>query len=146
MNLLSDEEQAEFEIENLIVRLNKGMPADWRAPEPESTCDRNVRFILDMGVEIANQVVLIIRTGRDDITRGIIALPSHFDLPETEEGPYRVREAVRLAKLYAVHFTDRVIVDIESSQLWDPKWGDLEIPPLLIQNGNTDHQGSHHRS
>lgn len=122
------EDQAEAELDILILRLNRGMPADWKAPVPESTRGRRVRLILDMEAEIANQVVLIIRTGKDGVTRGIIALPSYLELPETEEGPYPAKEAVLLAKRYALHFTDRVIVDIESSQLWDPKWGQLEMP------------------
>lgn len=123
------EDQAEAEIDLLILSLDRGMPADWKTPEPENTCGRKVHFILDMGAEIANQVVLIIRTGKDGVARGIIALPSYFDLPETEEGPYPVKEALRLAKRYALNYgTDRVIVDIESSQLWDKTWGVLEMP------------------
>ena len=129
MNLLSDEEQAEFEIESLIIRLNRGVPADWQPDEPLETRGRKVRFVLDMGVEIANQVVLIIRTSLDGVTRGVIAVPAYFDLPETEEGPYRIKEALKHAKHYALGYgTERVIVDIESSQLWDPKWGKLEMP------------------
>lgn len=133
MNLLADADQAEAELDILILSLNRGIPADWKRPGPESTRGRRVRLILDMGTEIANQVVLIIRTGKDGVTRGIIALPSYFEMPETEEGPYPVEEAVRLAKRYALHFTERVMVDIESSQLWDRKWGELETPTAGAQ-------------
>lgn len=73
-------------------------------------------------------IVLIIRTGNDGVVRGRISLPQWYELPETWDGPHDAASAVRLAGDYAgAYGYQGVAVDIESSQLWDPAWGELSV-------------------
>lgn len=129
MNLLSDEEQSEFEIQDLVNRLNRCIPPGWRAPLPEhKRIPRPVyRLLVDELEPFA--LVVIIRTGEGGVTRGLVGVPQHGDLPEFHEGPFSVVKALRIADRWAYRYGyEEVHVDIESSQLWDKAWGELEMP------------------
>jgi len=74
-------------------------------------------------------IILIIRTGGDGIVRATISLPEWQEMPEGWDGPHEMHVAVPLADDYAHEYGYRgIAVDIESSQLWDPAWGELEKP------------------
>jgi hypothetical protein len=83
-------------------------------------------YLLEVDDPDERSIILIIRTGKDGIVRGMISLPQWQEMPEFWEGPYDVADAVRLADEYAWHYGYHgIAIDIESSQLWDPKWGEL---------------------
>lgn len=129
MNLLSDEEQAAFEIEELIIRLNRGMPANWKPPEPEPRRIPSANYVLLVDELLPYALVVVIRTGEDGVTRGVVGVPEHADLPEFHEGPYPVRKALRVANRWAYRYGhEDVFIDIESSQLWNDSWGELSMP------------------
>ena len=129
MNLLSDEEQAAFEIEELIIRLNRGMPANWKPPEPEPRRIPSANYVLLVDELLPYALVVVIRTGEDGVTRGVVGVPEHNDLPEFHEGPFPVRKALRVANRWAHRYGhEDVFIDIESSQLWDESWGELSMP------------------
>jgi len=129
MNLLSDEEQAAFEIEELIIRLNRGMPANWKPPEPEPRRIPSANYVLLVDELLPYALVVVIRTGEDGVTRGVVGVPEHNDLPEFHEGPFPVRKALRVASRWAHRYGhEDVFIDIESSQLWDKSWGELSMP------------------
>ena len=129
MNLLSDEEQAAFEIEELIIRLNRGMPANWKPPEPEPRRIPSANYVLLVDELLPYALVVVIRTGEDGVTRGVVGVPEHNDLPEFHEGPFPVRKALRVANRWAHRYGhEDVFIDIESSQLWDKAWGELSMP------------------
>lgn len=47
------------------------------------------------------------------------------------DGPHNVGATITLAHDYAdAYGYYGIAIDIESSQLWDPAWGDLQIPNL----------------
>lgn len=119
--------QAAFEIEQLIRKLNAGMPEDWQPEQLPAYPKMKPVFIHTLDPTDDGAIILIIRTGKDGIQRGMIALPRlDFGGPEMSEGPYSAREAARLAKRYAKEYGfGRVVVDIEGSQLWKQNWGRL---------------------
>lgn len=119
--------QADFEIERLIMTLNRGRPVDWH-PEPFPVYpDLEPVFVHVIDPADDGSIILIIRTGSDGVTRGIIALPKlDFISPEVSDGPHLAPEVIALARRYAVEYGyGRIVVDIESSQLWDASWGTL---------------------
>ena len=123
------EDNAEAEIEALIIRLNRGRPVDWKPPEPEPRRIPSANYLLLVDELLPFALVVVIRTGEDGVTRGIVGVPEHNDLPEFHEGPFPVRKALRVANRWAHRYGhEDVFIDIESSQLWDPKWGALGMP------------------
>lgn len=123
------EDNAAAEIEALNIRLSKGRPADWKPPEPEPRRIPSANYVLLVDELLPYALVVVIRTGEDGVTRALVGVPEFNDLPEFHEGPFPVRKALRVANRWAHRYGhEDVFVDIESSQLWDKSWGDLEIP------------------
>ena len=61
------------------------------------------------------------------MTRATIVLPQWHELPDGWDGPHKMHVAIPLADDYAWQYGYRgIAIDIESSQLWDPAWGDLD--------------------
>ena len=61
----------------------------------------------------------------------MIAPPQWHEIPEMLDGPHNVGATITLAHDYAdAYGYYGIAIDIESSQLWDPAWGDLQIPNL----------------
>lgn len=114
------------ELAALKARLAAGPPADHEAEKPR----RIPKPIYNLAVDDPDErsIILIIRTGKDGITRGMISLPQWYEIPEMWDGPHDVADAVRLADDYAWEYGYHSIgIDIESSQLWDPSWGELVV-------------------
>jgi hypothetical protein len=113
------------DIAALLQRL-KGGPS----PSPAAETPRRIPkplYLLSVDDPDDRAIVLIIRTSNDGVVRGMIALPQWYELPEMWDGPHDVADAVRLADDYADAYGYHAIaIDIESSQLWDPAWGDLQ--------------------
>ncbi|MBN9333948.1 hypothetical protein [Devosia sp.] len=127
MGLIEDNAQAEIDALNL--RLSRGRPADWKPAEPEPRRIPKANYVLLVDELLPFALVVVIRTGEDGVTRGIVGIPEYQDLPEFHEGPFRVEQALRTADRWALRYGhEDVFVDIESSQLWDKTWGSLEIP------------------
>lgn len=113
----------------LKARLAAGPPEDHVA-------DRTVRIpkpIYSLSVDDSDlderSIILIIRTGKDDIVRGMISLPQWYEIEEMWDGPHDVADAIRLADDYAdAYGYYGIAIDIESSQLWQPEWGELTRP------------------
>lgn len=123
------EDNARAAIEELVIKLNKGMPADWATPDPEPKQVPAPKYVLLIDVLEPYALVVLIRTGVDGVTRGVVGVPQHDDLPEFHEGPFPVAKALLEASRWAHRYGfEEVMIDIESSQLWDPIWGTLEIP------------------
>ncbi|WP_449395610.1 hypothetical protein [Devosia riboflavina] len=123
------EDNARAEIEELVIKLNKGMPANWARPEREPRRVPTPNYVLLVDGLAPFALVVVIRTGEDGVTRGVVGVPQHDDLPEFHEGPFPVAKALLEANRWAHRYGfEEVIVDIESSQLWDKSWGDLEMP------------------
>ena len=123
------EDNAEAAIEELNIRLNRGMPADWKPAKPEPRRIPKPNYVLLVDELLPFALVVVIRTGDDGVTRGIVGVPEHEDLPEFDEGPFPVEKALRVAARWAHRYGhEDVFVDIESSQLWDKTWGDLSMP------------------
>jgi hypothetical protein len=73
-------------------------------------------------------IVLIVRTSQDCIQRATIVLPDWYELPAGWDGPHEMEIAVPQADSYAWEYCYRgTAIDIESSQLWNPAWGVLDI-------------------
>jgi len=72
--------------------------------------------------------VLIVRTGVDGIVRATITLPGWHELPRPGTALMRCPWPCRWADSYAHEYGYRAIgIDIESSQLCQPEWGDLQL-------------------
>lgn len=123
------EDNARVEIEELVIKLNKGMPANWARPEPEPRRVPTPNYVLLVDELAPFALVVVIRTGDDGKMRGAVGVPQHDDLPEFQEGPFPLAKALREANRWAHRYGfEEVMIDIESSQLWDQGWGDLEMP------------------
>lgn len=123
------EDNAEAEVEALIIRVNRGRPANWVPPAPEPKRVPRVPYVLLMDELLPFSLVVVIMTGSDGRPRAVVGVPQHHDLPEFHEGPFSVQKALRIADRWAYRYGfEEVVIDIESSQLWDPKWGKLEMP------------------
>ena len=63
----------------------------------------------------------------DGVPRATISLPEWHELPKGWDGPHEMHIAVPLANDYAHEYGyHSIAIDIESSQLWDPVWGNLD--------------------
>lgn len=123
------EDNARADIEELVIKLNKGMPANWERPEPEPRRVPTPNYVLLVDELAPFALVVVIRTGDDGETRGVVGVPQQDDLPEFQEGPFPVAKALLEANRWAHRYGfEEVMVDIESSQLWHKSWGDLEMP------------------
>lgn len=123
------EDNARVEIEELVIKLNKGAPADWVAPAREPRRVPRPSYVLRIDGVAPYSIVVVVQTGTDGVTLGTVSVPEHDDLPEFHEGPFPVQKALRIADRWAYRYGhEEVTVDIESSQLWDKAWGDLEMP------------------
>jgi hypothetical protein len=72
-------------------------------------------------------IILIVRTGNDGIPRAKIILPRWEELAAGWDGPHTMDIALPLANSYAHDYGyQSIVIDIESSQLWDDAWGRLE--------------------
>lgn len=112
------------DIAALLRRLEAGPPSSSR--EMPRRIAKPI-YLLSVDDPDDRAIVLIIRTSNDGVVRGMIALPQWYELPEMWDGPHDVAHAVRLADDYADAYGYHAIaIDIESSQLWDPAWGDLQ--------------------
>lgn len=112
------------EIAALRARLAAGPPAPIKDEQPA----RIPKPIYNLAIDDPDErsIILIIRTGKDGIARGMIALPQWYELPQMWDGPHEVADAVRLADDYAWNYGYHgIAIDIESSQLWQPEWGEL---------------------
>ncbi|WP_108398277.1 hypothetical protein [Devosia submarina] len=113
------------DITALLKRLAAG-PSPARLEQPK----RIPKPISSLSIDDPDErsIILIIRTSGDGVIRGMISLPAWHELPEFWEGPYDVGDALKLADDYAWEYGYRgIAIDIESSQLWDPSWGVLEV-------------------
>lgn len=85
-------------------------------------------YLLSVDEPDDRAIVLIVRTGRDGVPRATIALPEWHELPEGWDGPHTMDVAVPLADSYAHEYGYHgIAIDIESSQMWDPEWGHLDV-------------------
>ncbi|MHA6692518.1 hypothetical protein [Devosia sp. A449] len=111
------------DIANLMTRLNKGPPA--AQPDRRFGAARPV-YALNVDEPDDRSIVLIIRTSADGFIRATIVTPQWHELEEGWDGPHTMDVAVPLADSYAEAFGYHAIaIDIESSQMWQPEWGDL---------------------
>lgn len=113
------------DLADLMKRLEAGPPAA-REDQPA----RIPKPIYNLSIDDPDEhsIILIIRTGGDGIVRGMVALPQWYELPEMWDGPHLVADAVRLADDYAWNYGYHgIAIDIVSSQLWDPAWGELDV-------------------
>ncbi len=115
----------EDDLADLVARLREPKPpaatghAAARVPKPI--------YLLTVDDPDPMSVVLIVRTGEDGVVRGKIVLPRWQELAAGWDGPHDMRIAVPLADDYAHEYGYRAIaIDIESSQMWDPAWGELD--------------------
>ena len=113
------------DLARLISRIAAGRPttaeddSPVRAPKP--------LYLLAVDDPDDRSIVLIVRTGKDGVTRATIVLPQWHELPDGWDGPHKMHVAIPLADDYAWQYGYRgIAIDIESSQLWDPAWGDLD--------------------
>lgn len=114
------------DLDDLKARLATGMPVT--APEPQQYRAAKPIYLLTVDDPGERSIVLIVRTGRDGIVRATIALPEWHELPEGWDGPHEMTVAVPLADDYAHEYGYHCIaIDIESSQLWQPEWGTLQV-------------------
>jgi hypothetical protein len=112
------------EIASLRARIATASPAEYQVATPA----RVPKPIYNLAVDDPDDrsIILIIRSGKDGVVRGMIALPQWHEIPEMWDGPHAVIDAVRLADDYAWEYGYHgIAIDIESSQLWDPAWGEL---------------------
>ncbi|HEY8578167.1 MAG TPA: hypothetical protein VIL88_17715 [Devosia sp.] len=112
------------DLTDLMARLAAGPPVDYEPHQPA----RIPKPIYNLSVDDPDErsIILIIRTGGDGIVRGMISLPQWYELPEMWDGPHLMADALRLADDYAWHYGYHgIAIDIESSQMWDPAWGQL---------------------
>lgn len=113
------------DIAALRARLAAGPPAAAEASSPRIP---KPIYLLSVDDPDDRSIVLFIRTGRDGIARATIALPEWHELPEGWDGPHEMQVAVPLADDYAHEYGYHgIAIDIESSQLWDPAWGELVV-------------------
>lgn len=111
------------DIAALKGRLAAGPPA--AAEAPRHRIPKPI-YLLTLDDPDDRSIVIIIRTGRDGVTRATIVLPEWHELPEGWDGPHTMDIAVPLADDYAHEYGYRgIAIDIESSQIWDPAWGEL---------------------
>lgn len=74
-------------------------------------------------------IVLVVGQGGDGVWRATISLPEWHELPAGWDGPHEMDVAIGLANGYAEAYGYYAIaIDIESSQLWQPEWGELTKP------------------
>lgn len=84
-------------------------------------------YLLSVDAPPERAIVLVIRTSEEGRTTGKLELPEWEELPPAFDGPHAIETALELARSYADAYGYRAIhVDIESSQLWRPEWGELE--------------------
>lgn len=103
------------------------MPAS--APERSLPAPPPPLYLLTVDTPDDRSIVLIVAQGRDGVWRATIALPEWHELPEGWDGPHTMDIAIGLANDYAEAFGYHAIaIDIDSSQLWDPAWGELVKP------------------
>lgn len=122
--MTDDDHDPAAEIAALQARLAKGPPTP--APEQPQRIPKPM-YILSVDDPDERSIILIIRTNKDGVVRGMIALPQWYELPEMWDGPHEVADAVRLADDYAWNYGYHAnAIDIESSQLWNPEWGELD--------------------
>ena len=120
------------EITALQVRLAEDPPANYGDEKPP----RIPKAIYNLSIHDEElherSIILIIRNGGDGVVRGMIALPQWYEIPKMWDGPHDVADAIRLADDYAhAYGYYGIAIDIESSQLWDPAWGNLVAPGPL---------------
>lgn len=114
------------EIEALRARLAAGPSADYQTEQPRRIPKPIYNLSIDDTDLDERSIILIIRTGKDGVVRGMISLPQWYEIPEMWDGPHDVADAIRLADDYAdAYGYYGIAIDIESSQLWDPVWGEL---------------------
>lgn len=108
----------------LLARLEAGAPADRsEAPLPPSPPPL---YLLSVDAPSDRDIVLVVGQSGDGVWRATISLPEWHELPEGWDGPHEMPLAISLANEYAANYGYHAIaVDIESSQLWDPSWGEL---------------------
>ena len=83
-------------------------------------------YLLTVDAPDPRAIVLRVRTGEAGIARGEIVTPAWQELPAAWDGPHDMPVALPLADSYAETLGYHAIaIDIESSQLWDPSWGNL---------------------
>lgn len=89
-------------------------------------------YVLSVDDPDERSIILIVRQSRDGITRAMIAQPECQELPEGWDGPHTMNVAIPLADEYANEYGYRgIAIDIESSQLWAPAWGELQSPQIV---------------
>jgi hypothetical protein len=83
-------------------------------------------YLLSVDTPDERSIVLVVARSGDGVWRATIALPRWHELPQGWDGPHDMPTAIRLANDYAANYGYHAIaIDIESSQLWDPTWGNL---------------------
>lgn len=112
------------DLASLKARLAAGPPA--AAPERELPPPM---YLLTVDTPDERSIVLVVGLSNDGVWRATIALPEWHELLEGWDGPHAMDVAIGLANDYAHAYGYHAIaIDIESSQLWDPAWGDLTKP------------------
>ena len=86
-------------------------------------------YNLNVAVLDLRAVVRVVRIDQESIHRAKIILP-RWEEPQTGwDGPHTMEIGLPLANDYAWEYGYYgIAIDIESSQLWGPKWGAQECP------------------
>lgn len=115
------------DLASLKALLAAGPPA--AAPERELPPPPPPMYLLSVDTPNERSIVLVVGQGGDGVWRATIALPEWHELPEGWDGPHDMPTAICLADDYAANYGYHAIaIDIESSQLWQPEWGELTKP------------------
>ena len=121
---MTDDYDPDAELAALKALLGTGMPSS--APERELPPPPPTMHLLSVDTPDDRSIVLVVGQGGDGIRRATIALPRWHELPEGWDGPHLMPTAIQIANDYAANYGYQAIaIDIESSQLWDPAWGEL---------------------
>ena len=123
---MDQDDDLSADLASLMKRLEAGPPPAQEEDNPRRTPKPMYVLAVDDRDLGDRSIILIIRTGGDGVVRGMISLPQWYELPEMWDGPHVVKDAVRLVDDHAWEYGYHgIAIDIESSQLWDPAWGDL---------------------
>lgn len=120
-----DDYDEEAELPALRERIAKGPPPGWA--ELEMPPPPPPMYHLSVDTPDEKSIVLVVGQSGDGIWRAMISLPQWYEIPEMWEGPYEMDIAIPLVNSYAAEYGYHAIaIDIESSQLWQGEWGDLQ--------------------
>lgn len=127
----SDRREAECadEGEQSCIRLLKELEHSRSHIGSDKLQPRNVlmpMLLLTVDAGPADALILVIRTNESGVAQGQIRMPEWQEIAAGFDGPHPMTIALRLATSYAdAYGYQAILIDIESSQLWDDAWGQL---------------------